>query len=318
MGLDTSLQRCSVAILRDGVVLAGQSLDMERGHAEHLAPMAAAVLREAGVKVSDLDRVGVVVGPGGFTGVRVALAFARGLVIGAQIPAIAVTSLAALAENVAAEKNMLIAPVIDARRGQVYAGLYASDGGVLVDPFVATPKEALKQLSDKAGEDLVTLVGASEQIEAAVVARLTMAVWPAAKEEEDALVVLEAMSFAARSWGAKGVRDSFSAPGVAVLLAGRPGEAPAGFVIWRNLGEEAEILSLGVAPAHQRRGVGRALVNGLADTVKNTGAGRLFLEVDAGNDPALRLYRAAGFTQYGRRKAYYRDGADAVLMQLML
>lgn len=188
LGLDTALQRCSVAILRDGAVVASQSVGMERGHAEHLAPMAAAVLAEAGVSVIDLDRVGVVVGPGGFTGVRVALAFARGLVIGANVTAVAVTSLAALAGNVSAPTDALIAPVIDARREQVYAGLYESAGDVLIAPFVAAPKEAMRQLLDKAGASSVALVGsgssllsppsrwshsgADDQIDAAVVARL--------------------------------------------------------------------------------------------------------------------------------------------------
>lgn len=191
LGLDTALQRCSVAILRDGAVVASQSVGMERGHAEHLAPMAAAVLAEAGVSVTDLDRVGVVGGPGGFTGVRVALAFARGLVIGTNVPAVAVTSLAALAGNVSAPTDALIAPVIDARREQVYAGLYDSAGDVLAAPFVAAPKEALSQLMDKAGSRPVALVGsgasllpppsgwshsgADDQVDAAVVARLAAA-----------------------------------------------------------------------------------------------------------------------------------------------
>ncbi|MEM9618325.1 MAG: tRNA (adenosine(37)-N6)-threonylcarbamoyltransferase complex dimerization subunit type 1 TsaB [Pseudomonadota bacterium] len=188
LGLDTALQRCSVAILSDSVVVASQSVCMERGHAEHLAPMAAAVLAEAGVSVIDLDRIGVVVGPGGFTGVRVALAFARGLVIGTEIPAVPVTSLAALAANVSAPTDALIAPVIDARREQVYAGLYDDAGDVLVAPFVAAPKEALSRLLDRAGSRPVSLVGsgssllsppsrwshsgADDQIDAAVVARL--------------------------------------------------------------------------------------------------------------------------------------------------
>ena len=159
LGLDTALQRCSVAILRGDDILAKQSVDMERGHAEHLAPMAKRVLDEAGVGVADLDRVGVVVGPGGFTGVRVALAFARGLVIGTDVQAVGVTSLAALAASLQSPGDGVIAPIIDARRGQVYAALFDDAGQEVVSPFVAVPEEALQRLQDKTAEEKVSLVG---------------------------------------------------------------------------------------------------------------------------------------------------------------
>ena len=193
LGLDTALQRCSVAILRDGKVLSDRGAGMERGHAEHLAPMAAAALAEAGVGVKDLERIGVVVGPGGFTGVRVGLSFARGLAIGVDIPVVGVTSLAALAANVAdAPQGALIAPVIDARRAQVYAALYAPGGAARVPPFVAAPEEALKMLTDEAAGAKVALVGTGaallggtppgwrraaspDQIDSKVVARLAAA-----------------------------------------------------------------------------------------------------------------------------------------------
>ncbi len=160
LGLDTSLQCCSVAILKDGAVIADQSIGMERGHAEHLAPMAAAALAEAALAVRDLDRIGVVVGPGGFAGVRVGLSFARGMAIGMDLDVIGVTSLAALAcnlENI--EPGALIAPVIDARRGQLYAGLYEHCGATLVEPFVATPGQVSDILIRGAAARPVSLVG---------------------------------------------------------------------------------------------------------------------------------------------------------------
>ncbi len=160
MGLDTALQRCSVAILENDGVLARKAVGMERGHAEALAPMAAEVLAEAGCSVPDLDRIGVVVGPGGFTGLRVALSFARGLAVGTGAPVAGVTSLAALAENIVdAPEGGLMAPVIDARRGQVYAGLYERGGAILLEPFIATPEQALKQLTHGAGGRAVRLIG---------------------------------------------------------------------------------------------------------------------------------------------------------------
>lgn len=191
MGLDTALQCCSVAILRAGATLAEKAAGMERGHAEALAPMASSVLDRAGVRVADLDRIGVVVGPGGFTGVRVALAFARGLGVGAGVPVVGATSLAALAANVESPGESLVAAVIDARRGQVYAALF--DGSKpLVEPLVAEPEQALRRLVRGAGGRAVLTVGtgaglllcpphewrgsgARDQIDAKAVARLAAA-----------------------------------------------------------------------------------------------------------------------------------------------
>lgn len=192
MGLDTSLQRCSVAILKDGALVADQSLEMERGHAERLAPMAAKALADTGIAIRDLDRIGVVVGPGGFTGVRVGLSFARGLAIGTGLDVVGVTSLAALAENLEnAQPGALVAAVINARRGQLYAGLYQRGGAMLIAPFVATPGHVSEILIKKAGAKLVSLVGSG----AAQIAHN------------------------GRDWGAAGVSDQISAVHVAQLAA---------------------------------------------------------------------------------------------------
>ncbi len=161
MGLDTALKRCSVAIIRGDAVLADESEGMERGHAERLAPMAAAALARAGVCVRDLDRVGVVIGPGGFTGVRVALSFARGLGVGTNIPIVGVTSLAALAAGVAGDGA--VAAVIDARRGQLYAGLYGPAGEIIAPPFISEPEKVLKILAEKAKGPL-TVVGSGARL----------------------------------------------------------------------------------------------------------------------------------------------------------
>ncbi len=168
MGLDTALQRCSVAIIRDDQVLADESVAMERGHAEHLAPMTILALTKAGVEIRQLDRVGVVVGPGGFTGVRVALAFARGLGVGTGIGVAGITSLAALAADVTGAG--LRAAVIDAKRGQVYAALYGEAGEILLAPFVAEPELALQKLEDKAAKAAVTLIGSGAALIGALAA----------------------------------------------------------------------------------------------------------------------------------------------------
>ncbi len=188
LGIDAALKSCSVAILEDGEVRAARCLDLEKGHAERLAPMVAEVLAEASVAARALDRVGVIIGPGGFAGVRVGLAFARGLVLGTRAKVVGVTSLAALAAGVSAPAGGLTAAVIDARRGQVYAALYQGGGLIRVEPFLAAPDEAVARLVEASGADAVTLVGdgaalisapprfaaagGPDQIDGAIVARL--------------------------------------------------------------------------------------------------------------------------------------------------
>jgi tRNA threonylcarbamoyladenosine biosynthesis protein TsaB len=98
---------------------------MERGHQERLAPMAAEVMARAKLAFSDIGKIVVTVGPGSFTGLRVGLAFAKGLHLATGAPLAGIGSLQALAASVDPEGQC--AGVIDARRGMVY--LQAFDGG---------------------------------------------------------------------------------------------------------------------------------------------------------------------------------------------
>lgn len=149
LAFDTSLKTCSAAILKDGAALASVRLPLEKGHAEHLPPMVKGLLAETGLRVDDLDRVGVVTGPGGFAGVRVGVAFARGLSLGMKLKIIGVSSLEALAAGV--PECAPVAAVIDARRGEVYAALYGGDRRAILAPFVASPAAALARLQGAGG-----------------------------------------------------------------------------------------------------------------------------------------------------------------------
>ncbi|MBI5939952.1 MAG: GNAT family N-acetyltransferase [Caulobacterales bacterium] len=91
-----------------------------------------------------------------------------------------------------------------------------------------------------------------------------------------------------------------------------------GFILCRAVADEAEILTLAVAPLVRRNGVGRALVEAAAQTAHARGADSLFLEVASDNVAALGLYAGAAFEPAGLRKAYYASGADAVVMRRTL
>ena len=79
-----------------------------------------------------------------------------------------------------------------------------------------------------------------------------------------------------------------------------------GFILVRAAGDEAEVLTLAVAPGARRTGIGSALVEAAASYAFGLGAQALFLEVGVGNAPARALYRQLGFVEAGRRKDYYR------------
>ena len=91
----------------------------------------------------------------------------------------------------------------------------------------------------------------------------------------------------------------------------REPRALAGFVIGRIAADEAEVLSIGVAPEWQRRGIGRHMAEGLVRAARRAEVKRLFLEVAADNDAAIALYEGLGFKIAGARKAYYQRTGSA-------
>jgi tRNA threonylcarbamoyladenosine biosynthesis protein TsaB len=176
LALDASLARCSAALLADGQIRAHRLLDGERGHAATLPPMVQAVLREAGVAAIDLDAVAAVVGPGGFTGIRAALALAQGLALAAGLPALGVTTGEALVAGQPMPRppgrQGAIWSVVDTRRGRVVLERFAAGAATAEGPPEACDIDALPL---PAGP--VTLVGdAAEAVAAALLARGATAV----------------------------------------------------------------------------------------------------------------------------------------------
>jgi tRNA threonylcarbamoyladenosine biosynthesis protein TsaB len=154
LGLDTCLSSCSVAILEDGEVRAHAREIMARGHQERLAPMAREVMAEAGLAFDRLDRIAVTVGPGSFTGLRVGVAFAKGLALALGKPAVGVGALEALA----AEAEGLVFPAIDARRSQLYLQAF-EDGRALMAPDALTSGDAAARIAELSQGRPFTLVG---------------------------------------------------------------------------------------------------------------------------------------------------------------
>jgi tRNA threonylcarbamoyladenosine biosynthesis protein TsaB len=154
LAVDTAHAACSACILDSatGTVLACASEPMQQGHAERLAPMVDELLREAGLTFPDIDRLAACSGPGTFTGVRIGLAFVRGLALVLEVPVVGVTSLQALAQDHCSDN--VKAPfwvVQDARRSQVYLQPFDASGNPLSDAEVLDVTDATQRFVDFAG-----------------------------------------------------------------------------------------------------------------------------------------------------------------------
>lgn len=98
------------------------------------------------------------------------------------------------------------------------------------------------------------------------------------------------------------------------MLVAAQGQEVAGYVIARGVADEGEILNLAVAPAHQRRGLGRMLAQRAIETLAARGARAVYLEVRESNTAARRLYEGLGFEAVARRPNYYRQPVEAALV----
>ncbi len=133
LGIETATVVCAAAVVSDGTVRSEAWRGEARVHAEKLMGLIASVLRESGIGPADLAGVAVSIGPGSFTGLRIGLSVAKGLVYGAGCRLVAVPTLEALAQRAvdegAAKMGTLIVPVLDARRDEVYCQLFHADAG---------------------------------------------------------------------------------------------------------------------------------------------------------------------------------------------
>lgn len=152
LALDTSMGACSAAVLRagDGARrLHALHVEMPRGHAEALMPMVEEVLADAEIEAGDLDLIAATVGPGSFTGVRIAIAAARGLALATNAKVFGTDSLTVMARAArlaGAEPDGPFAIAVDARRGMLYLGVYDADANKLEGPLLVAPDEAVALL----------------------------------------------------------------------------------------------------------------------------------------------------------------------------
>lgn len=149
--IDTATEACSVALQYQGKSYQQFEICPQQ-HSQRLLPMVDDVLKQAGVKLQQLDYLGFGRGPGSFTGVRIATGMIQGLALGTDLPVIGISTMATMAQQKLQQTTAKhVAVAIDARMDEVYFGLYAETDGVmsaLIEEQVLPPEQALAVMAE--------------------------------------------------------------------------------------------------------------------------------------------------------------------------
>jgi tRNA threonylcarbamoyladenosine biosynthesis protein TsaB len=137
LNIDTSTEVCSVALAQDGKIICIRENTTGQNHSTLLTTFIGELLDEASIAVSQLDAVAISGGPGSYTGLRISVSVAKGICYGANLPLIAISSLESMANEVikshlphysTPEDKVLLCPMLDARRMEVYSAFYDPQG----------------------------------------------------------------------------------------------------------------------------------------------------------------------------------------------
>lgn len=131
--------------------------------------------------------------------------------------------------------------------------------------------------------------------------------------ESQILAEIDALHPFSAHWSSSQIQSEMAAPAAHVLVA-QTGEQVAGFIIFRAAGGVGEIVDLAVHPAFLRRGIGALLVRQALDVMRQAQTEQVTLEVHENNLPAQGLYLKQGFRVLGRRKKFYHNAQDALIM----
>jgi len=143
LGLDSTGPQCSVSLVDEAKVLAHDARNIGRGHAEVLAGMVADLFTSADIVPTDVDRLAVCTGPGSFTGLRVALSFAKGFALPRSLPIIGIDALEVTARGLDPVGDQKRAVSQDVRRGEFFFAVF--ENGQAVSPPRAMSKEHMEQ-----------------------------------------------------------------------------------------------------------------------------------------------------------------------------
>lgn len=151
LAIDTSALTATAAILSEGMLIGEISTTTKLTHSQTIMPMIDELLRKVSLDITDIDLFACSEGPGSFTGLRIGIGTIKGLAYGLGKPVVGVSTLEALAHNIDVT-GLVICPIMDARRGQVYNGLYRYNGVMLeriTEPRALSVEELCEELTER-------------------------------------------------------------------------------------------------------------------------------------------------------------------------
>lgn len=158
LGLDSSGIVASVAIVEDENLIAEYTVNYKKTHSQTLLPMLDELAKMTELDLDTIDAIAVAAGPGSFTGLRIGSATAKGLGLALKKPLVEIPTVDALAYNLY-DANALICPIMDARRSQVYTGIYCFQDHKLVtlEEQMAVPVAELIEKLNERGKAVIFL-----------------------------------------------------------------------------------------------------------------------------------------------------------------
>ena len=156
LGIDSSGMVASVAVVEDTQMLAEYTINYKKTHSQTLLPMLDEIGKMIELDLSTVDVIAVAAGPGSFTGLRIGSATAKGLGLALKKPLVSVPTLEGIAYNFCGS-DKLVCPMMDARRSQVYTGIYKFNGNELekVEDQMAVPVEEILEKLNQLGKEVI-------------------------------------------------------------------------------------------------------------------------------------------------------------------
>ena len=152
LSFDTSMSACSVAIHKDSRRISGFYKEIKHGQSELIIPAIQGMLNNLSIRYSDIDKLGVTVGPGSFTGIRVAIATARTIKLATNIECFSFTTTSVMAREAMVEGSRMqkpIAAIVDARREEIFFQRFNKFGSPLEQPSCILPINACKKINEE-------------------------------------------------------------------------------------------------------------------------------------------------------------------------